>query len=138
MKNALLIVGLGALILAGGWWYLADMNTIETKNTMKQAEEEARDAEPLPAQQAPSASIGDENLVEFNCDGGRKMTVVFTREIVGLTLSDGRQMELRQAEIGSGVRYVNVGETIAFHGKGEGAFLVEGGATTYANCAAMI
>ncbi len=131
------MVGIGAIVLAGGWWYLLKMNTIETTNTAKEESMVSSDVTPPPVQQAPGASIGDENLVEFNCDSTKKITAVFTRDIVGLTLSDGRQLELRQSESGSGIRFVNPDETVEFHGKGEGAFLMEAGKTTYANCVAM-
>lgn len=80
------------------------------------------------------ASIGDENLVEFVCADGKTMTAVFTRDIVGLTLSDGRQLTLRQAESGSGIRYLNNTQTIEFRGQGDEAFLIEGETTTYGKC----
>ncbi len=62
------------------------------------------------------------------------MTAVFTRDIVALTLSDGRQMTLRQAVSGSGIRYLNNTETIEFRGKGNGGYLMENDKTTYADC----
>jgi membrane-bound inhibitor of C-type lysozyme len=140
MRNALIVIGIGAIVLLGGW-YLANRNTIKTTNTntdTPQPQEMPSDDTPIPVQQTPGASIGDENLVQFRCDDGKSITAVFARDIVGVTLSDGRQMELRQSASGSGVRFENIDETIEFHGKGEGAFLVEAGVTTYENCVAAL
>jgi hypothetical protein len=135
MRNALLVVGAGALVLAGGWWFLASEQTARNDSSPAPISEEAAQnagTEPI----APGASIGGENLVEFRCDGGNSVTAVFARDIVGLALSDGRQMELRLKE-GTESQYENLSGTIEFRGVGEGAMLVEGGKTTYANCAAM-
>ena len=138
MKNALLMVGIGAIIVGGGW-YFASRNTLTTKNSNSGAAQEVMPSAdtPAPARQAPGASIGDENLVQFSCSDGKSLTAVFTRDIVGLTLSDGRQMELRQAVSGSGIRYVNANESIELRGKGDDASLIEGGVTTFADCAAQ-
>ncbi|MFZ2887345.1 MAG: MliC family protein [Minisyncoccia bacterium] len=139
MKNALVVIGVGAIVLAGGWWYLSHRNTVVAENSPQENAEVAQERTAQEEEtESPSASIGDENLVEFQCDDGKEITAVFTRDIVGLTLSDGRQMELRQALSGSGIRYVNANATIIFHGKGEGAFLTEGNQTTFENCVAMI
>ena len=82
----------------------------------------------------PSASGGDDNLVVFACMGGKTISAVFTRDIVGITLSDGRQMELRQDVSGSGIRYVSNDGSVEFRGQGEEGFLEENGTTTYSNC----
>lgn len=133
------LVGIAILSIAGAWWYLSERNTMRTTNDARQSEEAApSDDTPIQTQQAPGASIGDENLVQFQCDGGLTMTAVFTRDIVGLTLSDGRQLELRQAESGSGIRFVNANESIEFRSKGEDGYLSEGGEITYENCVARI
>ena len=137
MRNALVFVGIGAIILAGGWWYLAtnkqqtvnDIQQIET-NSIQVLEEEKSVIE------GQGAAIGDENLVEFKCDGGKAITAVFERDIVGITLSDGRQMTLRQAASGSGIRYLSNDTKIEFRGKGDEGTLIENGATTYSGCLA--
>jgi len=137
MRNILLGVAV-LVILGGGWWYYTDMNVEmatnphETTSTVPTGSHEESPPEPVTENQG--ASIGSENEVEFTCDAGKSMTAVFTRDIVALTLSDGRQITLRQAVSGSGIRYLNNTETIEFRGKGNDAFLTEGGATTYAGC----
>ncbi|HWO07029.1 MAG TPA: hypothetical protein VNM40_00420 [Candidatus Paceibacterota bacterium] len=138
MRNALIVVGIGALILAGGWWYLAQMNTTTAQNEPPAANNAApRENATNETSPRPGASIGDENFVEFACDNAKKITAVFARDIVGLTLSDGRQIELRQ-EPDDAMRYLNPGATIEFRAVGEGAALIEGGRTTFANCVAML
>lgn len=135
MRNALIVVGVGALVLAGGWWYLAQVNTTIVKNIQKESPAQNEGETSTPLQQG--ASIGEENLVEFRCAEGKTITAVFARDIVGLTLSDGRQMELRQDVSASGIRYVNAVETIEFRGEGDEGFLMEGGKTTFTNCRAQ-
>lgn len=134
------LAGLGLLAVAGGVWYVMELGTTSAANdgrVPEQVEKKEVKREPEPVR-SPGASIGDENLVEFRCDGQKTFTAVFARDIVGLTLDDGRQLELRQVVSGSGIRYANPNGTIEFHGKGEGGFLQEGAMTTYANCVAMI
>jgi len=133
MIKALHIGILGVLILAGGWWYITYSANETPMPALQENTNPPRPAVPT----APSASIGDENLVEFRCDEGKGMTAVFAREIVGLTLSDGRQIELRQVESGSGIQYASNDGSIELAAKGEGGFLQENGATTYANCVAL-
>ncbi|OGG60390.1 hypothetical protein A2765_02995 [Candidatus Kaiserbacteria bacterium RIFCSPHIGHO2_01_FULL_56_24] len=141
MRNALLIVGLGFLILAVGWWYLSRMNVETAQNTRPDAPAVPtgghEESPPIPVTESQGASIGSENEVEFTCTGGKTMTAVFTRDIVALTLSDGRQLTLRQAASASGIRYLNNTETIEFNGKGNDAFLTENGTTTYIDCKAV-
>ena len=141
MKSAAVgfFVGLVVLSGAGAWWYLADMNTVRTTNEAEQHETQLppSDDTPVPTSQAPGASIGDENLVQFQCDDGKMLTAVFARDIVGLTLSDGRQMELRHVE-GDAIRYTNPNATIEFGSRGEDGYLTEGGKTTYDHCVARI
>lgn len=136
MKNALLVVGLGAIILGAGWWYMAQsseqvVEVIRETETTPQAKQPAEDAK-----ESQGAAIGDENLAEFKCDGGKSITAVFERDIVGVTLSDGRQLVLRQAVGGSGIRYLSNDTKIEFRGKGNEGSLIENGETTYSNCSA--
>ena len=141
MKNAALGLFAGVVILSGigAWWYLSGMNTVRTTNEAERREAETppSDDTPVPTRQAPGASIGDENLVQFQCDDGKTITAVFARDIVGLTLSDGRQLELRQAS-GSDIRYTNPHETLDFGSKGEDGYFSEGGEVTYEHCVARI
>ncbi|MEK7509845.1 MAG: MliC family protein [Patescibacteria group bacterium] len=145
MKNALIIVGIGALILAGGWWYLARMNTETARNSWQPPTSEPRTEGPYgPPPSAVlehGAGIGKENTVEFACADGKTITAVFARDIVGLTLSDGRQITLREAASASlagqaGIRYLNSTQTIEFRGEGNTASVIENGTTTYTHCIA--
>lgn len=139
MRNALVFVGIGALVLAGGWW-IAVKNTETAVNPHRDAPKSTvstkEESPPEPTTSHQGASIGEENAVEFTCAGGKSMTAVFTRDIIGITLSDGRQLTLRQAESGSGIRYLNNTQTIEFRGKGDEAYLEENGAMTYRDCTA--
>jgi len=56
---------------------------------------------------------------------------------VSLILSDGRQLELHQTISASGIRYANEDESFVFWSKGNGAFITEGGQTTYSDCIAI-
>ncbi len=132
MRNALVFVGIGAIVIGAGWWYLARENKVIDAEIEKESIEQQ-----IPVTETPGATGGGENLVEFRCDGGKTMTAVFERDIVGLTLSDGRQVVLRQATSGSGIRYLSNDTKIEFTAKGEGGSLQENGQTTYANCVAL-
>ncbi len=141
MKNTLLIVGVGVIILAGGWWYLANRNVETAQNTWQPptsspSTQGPPGPPPTSATLEQGASIGGENEAEFKCSGGKTITAVFTRDIVALTLSDGRQITLRQAVSGSGIRYLNNTETIEFSGKGNKGLLTENGKMTYSDCTA--
>lgn len=147
MRNAYIIIGIGALILGGAWWYYTSLNIDVAKNDIPLVGKQLpqigghEESPPEPVTQTQGASIGEENAVEFACADGKSMTAIFTRDIVGITLSDGRQLTLRQATSGSlagqaGVRYLNNTETIEFRSQGDAAFLDENGKTTYADCKA--
>ena len=137
MRNALVVTGIGAIILAGGWWYLAHLND-EVVQDIEKVESTSTPAQQKtqPITEMQGAAIGNENLVTFTCDGGKKITAVFERDIVGLTLSDSRQITLRQATSGSGIRYLSNDSTIEFRGKGSEGTLIENNKTTYSNCLA--
>ena len=53
---------------------------------------------------------------------------------VGISLSDGRSMSLPQTISADGARYANQDESFIFWSKGNGAFVMEAGTTTFANC----
>jgi membrane-bound inhibitor of C-type lysozyme len=84
----------------------------------------------------PGASIGSENEVHFACADRKKITAIFARDIVALTLSDGRQITLRESPSQSGVRYVNNTGTIEFRGERSEGVLVEDGVATFSSCVA--
>lgn len=141
MKIAVVTAILAVVILGAAWAYFANdgisatnpqPETLPSESSREAANIDASDQSSLPV------STGEENLVEFRCDASKSITAVFARNIVGLTLSDGRQMELRQYMVGSDIRFVNADETVEFRGQGEGGALIEGGQTTFANCVAMI
>ncbi len=136
MRNAFVITGIGAIILAGGWWYLARMNTMAAQNPEPAIAPAQKEADTKNLLEGQGAAIGDENLATFKCDGGKTITAVFERDIVGLTLSDGRQVTLREARSGSGIRYLSNDQKIEFSGKGNEGALVENGTMTYVNCLA--
>src|SRR3989344_535051 len=129
--------GILILSMAGAWWYLNEQTTLRAQNEPPAIVAPSDDT-PVQHPNSPGASIGDENLVQFECDGGKALTAVFTRDILAITLSDGRQMELREVETASSVRYHNINGSVQFHAAGEGGYLEEGGETTYANCVALI
>lgn len=139
MKNvgAGFLIGIVVVGLLGAWWYVQKISTTTaTRNEeTPSAQQPVVTKKEAPRPQPPSASIGDENAVHFACAGGKSLEAVFRRDIVGLTLSDGRQLELRQWMVGSGIRYVNADESIEFRGKGEDGYIIENGVTTYADCA---
>ena len=141
MRNALIIVGIGAVILAGGGlvphfykkWGMAHVNE-EVVTDIEHSEATTTAASTQRAADMPGAAIGSENLVTFKCDGGKSIVAVFERDIVALALSDGRQVTLRQAASGSGIRYLSNDAKIEFRGKGSEGFLIENG--TNLNCVA--
>lgn len=140
MKNVLLgFFGAGILILAasGAWWYWNDVETaVNDRTAPVETHEESASNEETPTIENQGAAIGDENLVVFRCEGGATITAVFERDIVGLTLPDGRQLVLRQAVSGSGIRYLSNDQTIEFRGKGNEGSVAENGVTTYSGCVA--
>jgi len=73
----------------------------------------------------------------FVCTGARSIRAVFNngpRPRVALSLSDGRYVVLPEAKSGSGARYADREESFVFWNKGQTAFIVERGTTTYAGC----
>lgn len=137
MRNALIVVGIGAIILGIGWWYLSSSSeevaeVIETPENRTPSTQQETDN----ANDSQGAVIGEENLVTFQCEGGKSITAVFERDIVGLTLSDGRQLVLRQAPSASGMRYLSNDTSIEFRGQGNEGQLIESGSTTYKACTA--
>lgn len=133
MRNALFGVTAG-LVLVGTLWFFLGANTspldspLATTTPVSISTETNRDAQ--------GAAIGEENFVTFSCPDGMSIAAVFERDIVGLTLSDGRHMTLRQAVSGSGIRYLSNDTKIQFTGKDNEATLRENEKTTYANCVA--
>lgn len=139
MKNvagALVAIALVAAA-AGSWWYYQQpQSEPAAPQTESKPSERADEPEDVRVIDAQGAAIGDENLVNFKCEGGKTITAVFERDIVGITLSDGRQLVLHQSVSGSGIRYLSNDTKIEFRGKGREGELIENGATTYSGCLA--
>ncbi len=136
MQKTALSVGVAVVVLAAlAWFFLMDkkVTAVPTETQMQSTTtvSSVPDAEPV-AQQG--AAIGDENLVTFTCATGKTITAVFERDIVALTLSDGRQMKLRQSRTGSGISYLSNDSSVEFRGKGSEGMLVERGTETYTAC----
>lgn len=140
MNKTYVLIAAAIVVLAGAYWYYTSLNIDVAHNEPQLGKQLPpttghEESPPEPATQNQGASIGEENAVEFTCAGGKTITAVFARDILGLTLSDGRQLTLRQATSGSGIRYLNNTETIEFRGKGEEAYLQEGEEITFTDCA---
>lgn len=136
MKAGALTIGFVVLISLGTYFLMKQGETDTYIAPSGQQIEASKEEAPPDPKEHQGASIGDENLVEFMCADGKTMTAVFARDILGLTLSDGRQITLREAESEEGVRYLNNTETIEFRGVAGTAFLIESGNQTYSECAA--
>lgn len=72
--------------------------------------------------------------VTFNCADQKSIKAIFYKNIVDITLSDGRSMTLPQVISASGARYANVFETFVFWNKGDTAFVNEEDKTTFKDC----
>lgn len=111
---------------------------------------------PLQVSQAP-AKTGDQTSVRnliatasYSCDGGKTIIASYYAGSstppaapnepphpggsVDIALSDGRAMTLPQTISADGGRYANADESLIFWSKGNGAFVMENGTTTYTNC----
>ncbi|MBL8158706.1 MliC family protein [bacterium] len=139
MNKMYALIAAAIVILSGSLWYYTSLN-IETAHNdalpPKPQQQRGHEESPPPESSEVSAHGGEEALATFTCSGGKTMTAVFVRDLVDLTLSDGRQLTLNQAISGSGIRYTNSSETIEFRGKGNDAYLQEGESITYADCVA--
>lgn len=132
MRNALIVVGIGVIVLVVGWYFLM-WNTTSVKNDPLPTDPKItapREVEKV----NPGASIGEENEVHFTCADRKTIIAVFARDIAALTLSDGRQITLSESPSASGISYWNNTRTIEFRGKGAEGSLIEEGVTTYENC----
>jgi len=131
MKKALLFVGIGALVIASGWYFLQREPAEEPEQQVAASQQPVtKKAEPV----QPGASAGPENEVLFVCDDNKTITAVFTRDIVGITLSDGRQFELRESVSASGAKYEDTSRGLVFWGEGDTAFFEEKSVRTHSNC----
>ncbi len=141
MKQSGILLIAGLVLTSVLWMYInngtVQFRATETSPVNAQLEERPTgDAKETPA--LPGASIGEENMVEFRCAAGKGFVAVFARDIVGLTLSDGRQIELRQDASASTVRYYNTTRTILLTSEGDVVNLEESGGTTYRECRAAL
>lgn len=91
--------------------------------------EEAEEKSGVPKAEVPAVSSSPENTVVFHCQNG-SLTVVFVRDIAGVTLSDGRQFELRETRP---LVYENQAQKVTLLGGSEARFL-EDGTATYTGC----
>lgn len=138
MKVGFFIVGFVVLISIGTYFLMQEGKTDPYSAPTTETRQMGKEETPPDPAEHQGASIGDENLVEFTCAEGKTITAVFARDILGLTLSDGRQITLRQAESGAEVRYLNNTQTIEFRGRDYGALLIEDGVETYKECAVQL
>lgn len=122
-------------LLLGGTWYFTHEETVAVQNEEVEQERQIKNEPPPTNAETGGVSGGAENTAEFSCAGGKKMTVVFSNNLAGITLSDGRTMTLFQATSGSGIRYLSSDEKTELRGKGESGYLSENGVMTYADCA---
>jgi len=110
-KMRIVAVILGILIIAGAFYFgeSADNETVENGNVI--------------------------NAI-FVCSDGERIEAVFQTEkrTVDLKLSDGRALALPQTISASGARYAKADESFVFWNKGDTAFIMEDGATTYEGC----
>lgn len=78
------------------------------------------------------------NAATFSCKTPNRsfVSAMFYSDHAQLMLSDGRVLTVPQATSASGARYAVPDESLVFWNKGDTAFVIENGATTYADCEA--
>ncbi len=138
MRNAFLFTGVGALVILIGGLYLSSLNTITAHNSSSAPStadiKNTPDKSPQGSLSRQGASIGEENRVLFECAENKSIDAVFTRDILALTLSEGRQIELRSEEVSGKFKYVDSQKKVSFEGSAEEAFLTEEDKITYNHC----
>jgi len=70
----------------------------------------------------------------FTCDAGKSLQAVFYDDKATVSLSDGRIMNLPRTISADGGRYANTDDSFVFWNKGNTAFIMENGTTTFSNC----
>lgn len=137
MNKMYALIAAAIVILSGSLWYYTSLN-IETAHNdalpPKPQQQRGHEESPPPESSEVSAHGGEEALATFTCSGGKTMTAVFVRDLVDLTLSDGRQLTLHQVEAASGIRYTDAEARIEFSSKDYGASLQEGDRMTFTDC----
>ncbi|MEN9561133.1 MAG: hypothetical protein RIQ56_406 [Candidatus Parcubacteria bacterium] len=85
---------------------------------------------------APDVTVPASNTISaiFSCAHGKSFSATFIDDTVRLKLSDGREISLPRAISGSGARFANADESFVFWNKGDTAFVLESGTTTYEGC----
>lgn len=123
MKSSTIIIIIVALLLVGGVFYF--MNNKEKPTDQNQIENNEGNTPEIVS-------------VNYMCEGGSSIVANYnnTDDNVALVLSDGREMTLPLAVSASGARFANEDESVVFWNKGNGAFLEEGGVTTFEDCVA--
>lgn len=139
MNKTYALIAAAVILAAGSWWYYTSLNIETAHNDSPPTVTQPRGGKEESPPEVPanvSARAGEDALATFSCADGKTMTAVFMRDLVDLTLSDGRQITLTQAMSGSGIRYTDESGSIEFRGKGEEAYLQEGTTITFADCVA--
>lgn len=75
----------------------------------------------------------------YSCDGGKKIAATFhlpKDNFINIHLSDGRGMVLAHVISADGARYANADESFVFWTRGDTAFVIENGTSTYSGCVA--
>lgn len=137
MRNTYLYIGIGAVVLLVGGSYLTTLNTSSARNSgeiQTETIDDSRGVPQDPISEIQGAAIGEGNEMTFTCAGGKSMTAIFTRDILALTLSDGRQITLRDSSTPTQVRYLNTNASVELRGVGDDVFLQESGVDTYLAC----
>lgn len=75
-------------------------------------------------------------VATYDCRDGKSIDAVFFKDSVRLELSDLRAITLPQTVSGSGARYATPDDNFVFWNKGNGAFIQERNALTFADCIA--
>lgn len=119
---------IGIVLVCAGYWafthyYPISPEQLGATDATNTATDTSQDTYPTP--------IAD---VQYQCDDGKAVRAVYFDEYVIVDLSGGTAAKLPHALSADGARYANSDESLVFWSRGEGAFVQEGGETSYANC----
>lgn len=141
MRSIAALVIVSALTLIG-WYVLQEPAAEEALRDSAAAPQVSDENAEAQLQESPAVSTSPENTVLFTCTDAKSLTAVFKRDMVGVTLSDGRQFELREVRVDDGVRYENTYERTALVGSSNASearvSFEEAGVRTYSNCGAAL
>lgn len=121
------IVVLIVIFIGGGFILVSKMISGSSKTSTASSSSTPTD---VPATIAPMIEA------TYTCQDKKTMKVTYdnTAHTAKVVLSDGRTLDLKQQESGSGVQYVNSDGTIVLASKGNSALLTENGKQTYQAC----